>query len=131
MFYPDGLFTIATTSELMPELADCFAKGGKSTICRYPLWGTYRIVEDTIKTQVIRPEGGGCTIFRDYKILPDRNIVNISDYVESQYTAMGYMENYPSFKDNSCKKPAVFYPLQTRRDVADCPHLDKKWFHRK
>lgn len=128
MFYPTGLFTIATTSKLLPELTDCFEKGGKSAICKYPLWGTYRIEGDLIRTQVIRPEGNGCTIFRDYKILPDGNIVNVSDYVEPRYTNLKYMENYPSFKDNPCETEAVFYPLQSKRDSTDCPWLRKKWF---
>lgn len=130
-FYPNGLFTIATTSILSPELTECFVKGGNSNICEYPLWGTYRIENDLIKTQVIRLEGNACTIFRDYQILPDGSIVNVSDYVEPQYTNLGYMENYPSFRNNDCKKAATFYPLATKRDSTDCPLLKKKWFWKK
>lgn len=125
MFYPDGLFTIATTSSISPELVGCFEKGGTSSICQYPLWGVYRIDGDTIKTQVIRSEGNGCVIFRDYKILTDGNVVNISDYVEARYTNLGYMQNYPSFAQNACPVPAKFHPLQSKRDVSECPFLNR------
>ena len=131
MFYPDGLFTIATTSKISDELIDCFEKGGKSNICRYPLWGTYRIEGNLIKTQAVRTEGNGCVIFRDYRILPDKKIVNVSDYVQPQYTNLGYMENYPSFTENSCEKVAEFYTLESKRDSTECPLLKKKWFRDK
>ncbi|MFV0331032.1 MAG: hypothetical protein ACK5KL_14650 [Dysgonomonas sp.] len=131
MFYTNGLFTIATTSEILPELIDCFENGGQSDICKYPLWGTYKVEGDLIKTQVIREEGNKCVIFRDYKILPDGNIVNISDYVQPEYTNLGYMENYPSFKENPCSKKADFYPLKFKRDSTACPFLKKKWFRDK
>lgn len=130
IFYPDGLFTIATTSSISPELIKCFEDGGDSKICKYPLWGIYTLEGDLIKTQIIRTEGNGFVIFRDYKILPDGKIVNISDYVEPQYINLGYMENYPSFKDNPGKKPAEFYPLKTKRDKKECPFLYKKWFRK-
>lgn len=131
MFYPDGLFTIATVSAVHPELVKCFENGGQSAACNYPIWGIYRVDGDVIKTQVIRPEGGGCVIFRDYKILPDGQIVNVSDYLQPQYTRLGYMANYPSFQDNPCKQPADFFPLKQRRNKEDCPYLKKKWFWRK
>ncbi|WP_163273647.1 hypothetical protein [Dysgonomonas sp. 511] len=128
MFYANGLFTIATTGNLTPELILCFEQGGKSNICMYPLWGTYRVEGEYIKTQTIRPEGNGCVIFRDYKILPDKKIVNISDYVEPQYTNLGYMGNYPSFTTSACEKAAGFYSLKSKRDSTDCYLLKKKWF---
>lgn len=128
MFYPNGLFTIATTSEMLPELIDCFENGGRSTICKYPLWGTYRIEGDVIKTQVIRTEGNGCVIFRDYKIGSDRSIINISDYVHPENTNLGYMANYPSFTENPCPTAATFHPSTTKRDIKDCPLLKKRWF---
>lgn len=131
MFYPGGLFTIATTSELLPDLVDCFGGGGKSAVCSYPLWGTYKVEGELIRTQTIRMEGNGCVIFRDYRILPDKKLINISDYVQPEYTNLGYMENYPSFKENSCGKTARFYPLETKRNIADCPLLNKKWFKNK
>lgn len=130
MFYPDGLFTIATTSKILPGLVDCFRNGGKSNICRYPLWGTYRLEGDLIKTQVMRTEGNGFVIFRDYRILPDgKGIVNVSDYVQPEYTNLGYMANYPSFMQNQCESAAIFYPLDTKRDPAECPFIGKKWFN--
>lgn len=131
MFYPDGLFTIATTSEISHELIDCFARGGKSTLCKYPVWGFYRLHGDTIRTQVVRQDGGGFVIFRDYLIVSGKEIVNISDYVEPAYTNLGYLENYPSFYNNTCGKPARFYPLNSKRDIVECPLLDKGWFGRR
>lgn len=125
MFYPNGLFTIATTSKILPELIDCFTHGGISPICQYPLWGTYQLEGDLIKTQVIRKEGNGCTIFRSYRILADKSIVNISDYVEPQYTNLGYMSNYPSFENNPCAKAAEFYPLPAKRKPQDGSFLKK------
>lgn len=131
MFYPDGLFTIATTSKVDSTLINCFAKGGKGNVCEYPLWGVYRLTGDTIKTQSLRQDGGGCVIFRDYQIMPDKSIVNLSDYVEPQFTMMGYMKNYPSFRENVCPKTARFLPLKSKRSVDDCPFIRKKWFLKK
>lgn len=131
MFYPDGLFTIATTSRISAELIDCFENGGKNGICKYPLWGTYIIEGNLIKTQVIRPEGNGCVIFRDYRIFHDKSIVNVSDYVQPEYTNLGYMENYPSFTTNPCEIPAKFYPTANKRSTEDCPLLKKGWFRKK
>lgn len=128
MFYPNGLFSIATTSGISPELVDCFEKGGKSKLCQYPIWGTYRLEGNLIKTQALRMEGGGCVIFRDYRILANKTIANLSDYVQPQHTVMGYMTNYPSFETNPCEKLALFYPLTTKRDSTECPFLNKKWF---
>ncbi|MDH6355011.1 hypothetical protein M2132_001348 [Dysgonomonas sp. PH5-45] len=127
MFYPDGLFCIATTSYVSEDLIACFAEGGTSSLCRYPIWGTYRLAGDTIKTQAIRTDGGGFVVFRDYRIL-DGGIVNISDYVQPRYSNLGYMANYPSFTDNPCPKVARFYPLASRRDATDCPFFRKSWF---
>ncbi len=127
MFYPDGLFTIATTSTISPELIACFRDGGDSKICRYPLWGLYKIEGDLIKTQVIRTDGGGFVIFRDYRILPDGRLINVSDYVQPEYISLGYMENYPSFMNNSCETVARFFPLETKRDRRECPFIGKSW----
>lgn len=130
MFYENGLFTIATTSLLQPGLISCFETGGNSKICNYPLWGTYRIEGDLIKTQTIRPEGNWFVIFRDYRILPDGNIVNISDYVQPQYINLGYMANYPSFTSNLCEEKAEFFPMKTKRDSTESFLLKKKWFYK-
>jgi len=130
MFYPDGLFTIATASNISQDLVNCFAQGGSSNICKYPLWGIYRLYGDTIKTQVIRPEGSKCVIFRDYLILPDKSVVNISDYVEPEYTNLGYMQNYPSFYDNPCALKARFLPVESKRPGSDCPFINKGWFRK-
>lgn len=129
MFYPDGLFTIATTSNVS-DLQDCFERGGKSNLCQYPSWGTYRIDGNTIKTQTIRQEGMGiCTIFRDYEIGVGKNLINTSDYVYPENTNLGYMEGYPSFYENECFRIARFYSLDNRRSTQNCPFLNKKWFN--
>ncbi|PXV62117.1 hypothetical protein CLV62_12272 [Dysgonomonas alginatilytica] len=129
MFYPDGLFTIATTSDVS-NLKDCFENGGKSNLCQYPSWGTYRIEGNTIKTQTIRQEGMGIsTIFRDYEIGDAQTLINISDYVVPQNTNLGYMKDYPSFLENQCPEVATFYPLGKKRSEKDCPLLNKKWFN--
>ena len=130
IFYPDGLFTIATGTDLS-EIGECWINNdSRSTVCQYPSWGTYRIYNDTIKTQTIRQEGiGFATIFRDYLILADKSIVNINDYVVPENSNIGYMVNYPSFVENTCKKQAKFYPLNKIPDHKGCPYLTKKWFN--
>lgn len=129
MFYPDGLFTIATTTGAF-DLKDCFENGGKSSLCQYPSWGTYQVESHVIRTQTIRQEGMGiCTIFRDYEIGADKTLINMSDYVYPENTNLGYMSQYPSFLKNQCPKIAVFYPLTKKRSIEDCPFLKKKWFN--
>ncbi|MDR0863408.1 MAG: hypothetical protein LBO74_00570 [Candidatus Symbiothrix sp.] len=108
-FYPDGLFAIATASEISPELAGCFENGNHNTFCTYILQGIYVLEGDRIRTQVVWPVGNGCTVFRDYRILPDGRIVNISDYVQAEYSNLAYLKNYPSFDENPCGKAALFY----------------------
>jgi len=128
MFYPNGLFTILTGSDLS-EAKECLADNNNTTICKNIAWGVYRIEENTIKTQTVRQEGTGfCTIFRDYKIMPDKKLVNISDYVIPANTKIGYMKNYPSFLENTCGKNATFFSRQNKRDYTKCPYLNKKWF---
>lgn len=128
MFYPDGLFTIATTSNA-DLVAECFSTGGKSKICQYPSWGTYRLIGDTIKTQTVIVEGmASSCIFRDYLILLDGSIINFSDYVNPDKSKLMYMRNYPSFRTNQCAAPARFYPITEKRKKTDCPYLSKEWF---
>lgn len=130
MFYPDGLFTIATTSTISEELIACFMQGGNSRLSRYPTWGIYKIEENIIKTQVIRTDGN-FVIFRDYSITGDGLLLNVSDFVEPRYSNMGYLKNYPSFTNNPCAKPAVFSPLDSKRNVSECPFINKNWFKNK
>lgn len=130
MFYPDGLFSIITGSDLS-DAAGCLADNNNRTICKSISWGGYRIVNDTIKTQEVRQEGMGfCTIFRDYIMTADKNIINISDYVIPENTKIGYMRNYPSFFENLCPNAAVFSSIQTKRNLSECPYLSKKWFNK-
>lgn len=131
MFYPDGLFTIATTSNI-DAVTGCFSDGGNSKICQYPSWGTYRIYGDTIKTQTIVIEGMAAScIFRDYLIGTDKNLTNISDYVNPERSKLMYMHNYPSFINSSCSSVSQFFYLPKRRDKSDCPYLKKDWFYKK
>lgn len=128
MFYPDGLFTIATATNI-EDIIVCFGSNERSTVCSYPSWGTYRLVGDTIKTQTIIDESMPVTtIFRDYLILSNKSIINLSDYVNSENTPIGYMKNYPSFKNNKCTQPATFHLLKNKRSYYFCPYLNKKWF---
>lgn len=128
-FYPDGLFMIATTSH-PDEIAECFSSDNQSTKCHYPLWGTYKIVGDTIKTQAIMDESAPMTtIFRNYLILSDKSLLNISDYVNPQNTKIGYMKNYPSFIQNPCATKTIFIKTENKRSSSSCPYLKKKWFN--
>lgn len=132
-FYPDGLFIIATGTDLT-EVVKCFNNDldKNNTICKYPSWGVYRVMNDTIKTQTVRHEGiGFCTIFRDYKISNNRTITNISDYVIPENSNIGYMTRYPSFTENACSKSSTFYPLKNDISTEKCPFFNKKWFYRK
>ncbi|MCL1938153.1 MAG: hypothetical protein FWF52_07145 [Candidatus Azobacteroides sp.] len=110
-FYPDGLFAIATASELSPALIRCFGNESKDKACKYLLKGVYLLEGDWIKTQVVWPVGNGCTQFRNYRILPSGRIANSSDYVEAEYSNLAYIKNYPSFYENPCEQEAQFYPL--------------------
>jgi|GEM_PF-1339341 len=128
MFYNNGLYTVATATD-WESLAECFEKGGNSNHCQYPLWGTYRIEGNRIKTQCVREEGiGTCVIFRDYEISPEKSLLNLNEYIHPENTNIGNMTNYPSFKENPCLQPARFYPLQSKRDSLECPLLKRNYF---
>lgn len=128
MFYDNGLFTIATGSDLT-ALEKCFREGGNTPLCRYPQWGTYRIEKNKIRTQVVLEEGiGVCVIFRDYLILPEKKLINLSDFVQPEYTNLGNLKNYPSFMDNPCPDEIDFYPLTEKRDSLECPLLKRAYF---
>lgn len=116
-FYPDGQLLSVTTSLVSEDLIDCLKIDEKSTLCENMLWGLYVISGDTIKTQTLRKEGTGCVIFRDFLINPDSTISYISDYVEPQYTLLGYMKNYPGFLSNPCNYPVLFYPIAHKRSL--------------
>lgn len=129
MFYSDGLFTIATTSDA-DTLLSCFENGGNSNLCKYPSWGIYTVSGDTIKTQTVFIQGiGTSTTFRDYLILPDKSIQNISDYVNPAKTKLRY-KSYPSFHFNECIETARFIPLSKKRSRKDCPYLKYSWFYK-
>lgn len=110
-FYADGRFAIATTKSKPKELIDCFVSPNDSKICQYISWGTYRLEANSIKTETIRKEGiAKCVIYRDYEIQSDKSLINISDYVIAKNTKIGYMKNYPSFRENACSVKSKFYP---------------------
>lgn len=128
MFYPDGLFVIATGTDLSAVI-ECFKTNKKSTICSYPSWGVYRLDGDTIRTQTVQLIGStGITVFRDYVIEQDGSLINTSDYVYPDNSNVGHLKNYPSFSRNSCSIPARFRPLEHRTDSGQCPLLKLKWF---
>lgn len=130
MFYTNGLFVNATDTNAR-TLKICFESNADLRTCRYLLWGTYRITGDTIHTQTIKQEGIGiCTIFRDYRIVSDKSLINIADYVIPENTKLGSMKKYPSFHENSCEKESAFYPLESKRDSTTCPLLKKKYFRK-
>lgn len=130
MFYPDGLFTIATGSDLS-SVVNCYANENQnSAFCDYPLWGVYRVEGGLIKTQAIRQEGMEMyTIFRDYEIKANKKLVNKSEYVYPQNSKIGYLNNYPSFFENSCAEDGVFHPLKEKKSAQNCPYINKKWFN--
>jgi hypothetical protein len=115
-FSPDGLFYIATTSQLTNELIQCF-NNDNNNLCKYVLKGIYILDGNIIKTQVIWPVGNRCTIFRNYRILPCGNIINMSDYVQAEHSNLAYMRNYPSFYKNPCEKIALFIPLKNEKSL--------------
>ena len=112
-FLPEGKFMIATTSNPTTFVDYFCGKSTSSNIRQYVSTGEYVLVGDTIKTQTIRKEGiAQCPIYREYLILPDKNLTNISDYVLPEKGNIGYMRNYPSFRDNPCPQAASFYFFQ-------------------
>lgn len=126
MFYPNGLITLATIStDTNSDIITCFA-GDKSIYSQYPSWGTYRIVNDTIKTQIYQDNGnwGKSYIwFRDFLIKLPTEIVLIKNYCiingcnqDSVYV---------------CPKASDFSPLERKRDWKESPLLKKKWFTKK
>lgn len=133
MFYSDGLFVSTTTAEktVEPELVNCFVNGGNSAICKYPLWGTYSIIDDTIKTQAVKIMGiGSCTIFRDFIMSSKGDLYNINDYLYPENTNFGDMKKYPSFFSNLCPQKALFVPMASKQNSNNCPWINKKWFRK-
>lgn len=129
IFYPDGLFCIATGTDLS-DVSQCFFSNEETTLCKNLSWGLYTIYNDTIKTQTLRQEGMAFSvIYRDYLIQKDKSLVNISDYVISGNTTIGYMKNYPSFMNNLCSSKSQFISVKkAKRSSSLCPYFNKKWF---
>ncbi len=129
MFYPNGLFTLATTSTMSSYLRDCFKQGGDYNICKYPSWGTYEINNDTIITQLIVDYGPGgwgkVMVFRDYLILPSKELLYISEYCIDKDVVT--CNEAPA---NPCPKVAQFVPMERKRSIQDCPWLKKGWFNK-
>ena len=102
-FLPQGELRIATTSDTSSFINYFFGKATDSVVSKYVSKGEYVLVGDTIKTRTIRREGiAQCPIYREYLILPNRQLINISDYVLPNEGNIGYMRNYPSFRENPC-----------------------------
>lgn len=130
VFYSDGLFAIATGSELN-DVNECFFSDDKTILCNNIAWGIYTVNSDTIKTQTIRQEGmASCIIYRDYLIGKNNTLINISDYVNPKSTKIGYMSNYPSFTNSNCITNSRFFKnRKAKRKASFCPYINKKWFN--
>ena len=128
-FYDNGLYCSVTGTNLN-EAVKCLNSNEKTALCKNLAWGLYALVGDTIKTQTLREEGiTFCTIYRDYVIQEDKSIVNISDYVDTEAKYIGYMRNYPSFKNRTCHIKSQFVSeKKAKRNTSLCPYINKKWF---
>jgi hypothetical protein len=125
MFYPNGLFRFGLTStSVNPEnLLTSFEKENKEFYNNVP-WGIYQISGDTIYTQYIQNLGvvyGNNTLYRNYRILPDKKISCI--YFSNNYDITN--------NKNDCNNIAQFHSLAEIRDWRECPLLKKKWFLQK
>lgn len=126
MFYPNGMLTLATVSDIDTDLISCFESGGKSWYCDYPSWGTYRIVNDTIKTQVYQDLGiwgGRFIVFRDFVVKSPTEIILVKMHCVDKN--VGACNRAPEYE---CPKASTFFPLETKRDWRESPLLKKKWF---
>ncbi|MFT4073170.1 MAG: hypothetical protein QM654_14750 [Dysgonamonadaceae bacterium] len=132
MFYDNGLFiTTGTWSDSINRIVRSF-KDIKSE--RNFIWGTYRIINDTIKTQDIYTNGWLYGPFLNesvFVILPNKRVVQLSFMktvgIVGKYGARDFID----CSDNPCVSPAKFYPLESKRDYHECPWLKKKWFYKK
>lgn len=134
MFYNNGIFASGDNYSIISVVIDCF--DGSMGKCEGLVWGSYKIVKDTIKTQQLWDEGvyGKYIIYRDYFILSDRKILLISDYMLED-NKKAYLNKY-KYRKNPLYlfenvPPCRFYPLETKRDSTQCPLLKKKWFWKK
>ena len=129
MFYPNGLFTQASANIVDSDFITCFTQEVGSNICKYPSWGTYEINNDTIKTQLIVDHGliswGKVMEFRDYLILPSKELLYISYYCIDK-NIKGCNQN----PENPCPKIAQLIPLSSKRSIKDCPWINKRWFNK-
>lgn len=107
-FSPDGNYRVASAKTISPELIRCFVSDDQSILCNNILAGRYRLAGDTIRAEAIWPVGNGCVVFRDYLISQDKLLYNLNEYIEPDYSNLGYLRNYPSFFVNDCMKPAEF-----------------------
>ncbi|MBK5722865.1 hypothetical protein JGH11_18500 [Dysgonomonas sp. Marseille-P4677] len=120
MFYENGLFRFANTSESgVEKVLTSFSSEEKEFYSFIP-WGTYYFDNDTIYTQYIQERGllyGSYILNRNYKILPNKKIICIY-----------YSNNENITEINVDSDTAKFHPLKSKRDWRECPWLKKKWF---
>lgn len=123
MFYKNGLFRFANTSDSgFEKVLTSFNSEGKEFYSFIP-WGVYYISNDTIYTQYIQEQGflfNNYILNRNYKILPNEK--NICIY---------YSNNDDVTKINKDTDISCFCPLKVKRDWQECPWLKKKWFKNK
>ena len=132
MFYPNGLFLTAgiwgnSIDKVIITFKDISTE-------RSFTWGTYRIINDTIKTQNIFTNGWlyspsiGESLFL---ILPDKKITQLSlKKIAGDVSTYG-AQDFVDCSDNPCVSIGEFHPLESKRDYQDCPWLEKKWFYSK
>lgn len=120
MFYSNGIFARTNMTKIIPEKVDSFT--GKDPDYRFIDWGTYRISNDTIHTELIitdgwlpRPEA----IKNDYIILLDP--------ISPKEKTIGCIVKGDSLHYIAIGK---FHRLESKRDYNDCLWLKKKWFYK-
>jgi len=129
MFYNSGLAIHWTISEdNVSDFAINLFQGKLRNKYAWLWWGSYVIKDDTIKLQTDMPgsflyPSGTFILYSDFKILPDRRIQLVSEYLRGD--SWHYDQKIYS---TDCNKPSKFFPLETKADSTKCPLLKKKWF---
>jgi len=128
MFYSNGLAVNCSIEDDYPSdfLINSF-KGKLKNIYVGDSWGSYVIENDTIKLQTDMQcewyyPSGTFIEYSNFKILPDRRIQLISNYLRGD----SWHYDWKMYPD--CNKPSAFFPLETKADSTKCPLLKKKWF---
>lgn len=90
-------------------------------------WGTYELMEDTIKAYLIENTSDPFTQRR-------KNIISMVYIISDNETLQQiYIAN--SSKAYGCQKSlsipfSTFHPIENKRDSTDCPYFTKGWFYK-